>query len=234
VDALAQKRLAQTGLQPAIKPVIVDQFRRDPANVFKCCAGVPFLGDAKFRGLPAEFRSSQHGGHLRPRHRFTALTQQLAEQLVQAKSFPKRYGQIHTAKLTDTFDAQIAQIRQLPLDARVFFRKRIVSPKQKLPNRGLLAFKQRFDVFPTRNQIVVGEFAQGCNHTLPGAQFGAYRFAQGPVFVDLATGTFAVLAKKHAVMLFALDFPNKGVFSTTRTSATFYSGDLPAFTCVSL
>ena len=53
--------------------------------------------------------------------------------------------------------------------------------------------------------------------------------AQGPVFRNLAIGAFAVLAQKHGSMFRALDFPNKGVFSTTRTCAEFYSESRSGF-----
>ncbi len=47
-------------------------------------------------------------------------------------------------------------------------------------------------------------------------------------------GLFAVLAQKHATMFGAVDFPNKGVVSTTGTRANFYSVACPSFTGVSL
>ncbi len=66
-------------------------------------------------------------------------------------------------------------------------------------------------------------------HTLSGAQFGAHRLAQSQVLIDLAIGNFTALAQKHGSMFRALDFPNKGVFSTTRTCAEFYSESRSGF-----
>jgi hypothetical protein len=63
----------------------------------------------------------------------------------------------------------------------------------------------------------------GRDQPLARAQFGVYRLAQGPVFIDLAIGAFAVLTQKHGSMFRTLDFPTKGVISTTRTSTEFHS-----------
>jgi hypothetical protein len=66
------------------------------------------------------------------------------------------------------------------------------------------------------------------------AKLGAYRLAQGPVFIDLAVGLSAVLARNMAACFCAIDFPNKGVFSITSARANFYSVTSPSFTSVFL
>ena len=54
------------------------------------------------------------------------------------------------------------------------------------------------------------------------------------LFIDLVVGTFTVLAQKHVTMFRALNFLNKGVFSTTRTCGEFYSVSSSGFGGVSL
>jgi hypothetical protein len=208
-EVLAEPVLVLSKLiKPPVEPFVVDEFRGDAAQIFQSSPRIPFLGHAKLRGLPAELAGCQHDGHLRPSHGFATAVHQFGKQVVEAKPSPECQGQKHAAKFTHPLDGEIGQVGQFPLRAGGRVWGVICLLKQKLPRRRLAALQQGFDILSTRGKILLREFALRRDDVPPRAQFGAYRLAQCPVFVDLAIGAFAVLAQKPHLVRCSSAFVN--------------------------
>jgi hypothetical protein len=86
-----------------------------------------------------------------------------------------------------------------------------------------------FKVFQSRSEILLQEITLRRDLSLRRIRFGANHLSQSSVFVDLATGAFAVPAQRCASTFCALNFANLGSSSLHTLVAEFTLRAGPCF-----